>query len=120
MARDKYKRSVLSRCAGPCLLALFSTACVQVNYIDRDARFRDDNDESLKERFYDEHRLATIHFSDDEELKGSDPKLNVTKIRKGYALTGIIEEDRDSNTSLMLAKDKDRKWFAGVQYRWTF
>lgn len=96
----------------PCLLALsFACACTTATI----TRLKSGSDDvpSLKERV-----VGSIRFVD--EVEGVTHSVNVVKIHKGYALKGNVLNGETSSTNMVLSKDNEKDWFAGVQLKWAF
>jgi len=94
-----------------CLITLaFACACTNATITRNKA---EKNGPSLKERV-----VGSIHFVDEEE--GITRSLNVVKINKGYALKGNVLSGETSSTNMVLSKDNEKDWFAGLQLKWAF
>lgn len=65
-----------------------------------------------------ERVLGSISY---QENLVSDPKqIHFYKIRKGYAFKANMDREKDYESNLMLSKDKEFDWFAGMKWQWTF
>ncbi|MCI5049605.1 MAG: hypothetical protein MRY32_04660 [Rickettsiales bacterium] len=77
-----------------------------------------DVDKEKRKPGHKERQLGKISFAD---ANGSeDAVLRVMKIHKGYSLNGNMYKSDIQKTDMVLSKDKDKDWFAGIQIRWTF
>lgn len=64
--------------------------------------------------------IGTLHLSDPEGQAAS--KVNLYQIHKGYALKANLDKDDAAKRKgdLVLSRDKDYRWFAGLQWRFSF
>ena len=65
-----------------------------------------------------ERVLGTLSYQ--EDAVSSPKRVHLYKISKGYALKGNIDRSDNYESNLMLSKDKEYDWFAGLKWRWTF
>lgn len=66
----------------------------------------------------DQRELGTLHFGGTPEVP--QEQIHLYKIHKGYALRGHLDESPSKATALRLSRDKDYKWFGGLEWRWNF
>lgn len=109
MARQSiYKTIIVIGCA--CIL-LGSTACSNLS-VHRMHRHSDPL------AGYKERPLGRISY--DERHEESAHHVHLYKIHKGYALKARLDRDEDDSTDIVISKDKEKKWFAGMQWKWVF
>ncbi len=68
------------------------------------------------------NQLATInlHYDDDEFTPPYQLELVRTKNTKGYAVRAPLYEEEKGALHFAVAKQKEFKWFIGLQGRWEF
>jgi hypothetical protein len=63
-----------------------------------------------------ERHLGTLSVAGEDE--DSPARLNAYQMKKGYALRGNLERSKGYEHNVVLQKEKDLDWFAGLQWRW--
>lgn len=62
--------------------------------------------------------LGTLHLNGTP--KEPQEQIHLYKVHKGYALRGYIEETPKHATAIRISRDKEYKWFGGLEWRWNF
>lgn len=90
-----------------CVFALLLAACdMPVINTDREP----------KVPYKHERALGYMAFSEDQDA----PKVEVYKVHKGYALKSNMHEGENHKTHFVVSKNKEYKWFTGLQWRYEF
>lgn len=66
-----------------------------------------------------ERVLGSLHLNMDENVEDTS-NLHLYKIRKGYALKANLDQEEDRKGDFVLMRNKEYRWFAGLQWRFTF
>lgn len=61
-----------------------------------------------------ERPLGTLSYYGD----GDGNHVHLVKIKKGYALKGNMHDSGRTKSDIVLSKNKESKWFAGMQWSW--
>lgn len=65
-----------------------------------------------------ERHLATLSLQ--EEALGPARHIHAYKVHKGYALKTPITRSKQSKSDVVLIKNKEYDYFAGMQWSWKF
>ena len=98
----------IQRAATASLMLMGCSACSStVEYI---------RSEYTPEKRVDGRVLTSLSLSPEDE---DTPKIDVYKIRKGYALKQNLDWNRESGRKgdIVMSKSKEYDWFAGLQWR---
>jgi hypothetical protein len=72
------------------------------------------------EKTRDGKKLGTLHFSDSAQEDSA--KINLYRERKGYAMRANLDEDAETERKgdIVFARNKEYKWFAGLNWKFSF
>ena len=96
-----------------CLIIALTFACACTSATITRNKSGSDKVRGLKEQV-----VGSIRFVDEQE--GITRSVNVVKIHKGYALQSNVLSSETSSTNMVLSKDSEKDWFAGLQLKWAF
>lgn len=65
-----------------------------------------------------DHALATLQLNGTQAAP--TPRLDLYKIRKGYAMRNTLDQTPSQSTALKLSHDHEYQWFSGLEWRWNF
>jgi hypothetical protein len=97
-----------------CCIAFLLTAC---GYADLSVKhFNFDKSKAKSNQL----AVLNLHYDDDEETPPYAVELVRTKTSKGYAVRAPLYESEKGAVHFAVAKQKEYKWFFGLQGRWEF